>query len=141
MSPVILHAGVFAFMVLPTKLVSQEEAGPARDSVERMPPPSEANRQQEALRRAAGMTSLPDSTRQQMVDGCQQRTRERLRAPSQARFYQAPSLSESEDAIEVFGRVEAMNGFGGYSELTYSCKILKNGTGYLAGPITIEQAR
>lgn len=47
---------------------------------------------------------------------------------------------ESDDGIQVHGRVEAMNGFGGYTNISYICTVQRTGKKYLLTDVIVLDA-
>jgi hypothetical protein len=55
------------------------------------------------------------------ITGCQNMVRNQLRAPSTAKFTAPPAVLTTDSTVEVIGRVEGMNGAGGYERMVYEC--------------------
>ena len=59
--------------------------------------------------------------KRKLREDCQSAVREKLRAPSQAKFYKPPSYHVEGDTVTIIGEVEGMNGYGGYGRIGYFC--------------------
>jgi hypothetical protein len=68
---------------------------------------------------------------QQAIDRCMILTRQELRAPSFAKFADPPAVIQNGNRFKLSGMVEAMNGYGGYTALKYTCTLQKTGDVYL----------
>jgi hypothetical protein len=70
---------------------------------------------------AQAIWTAPPAVRRAVMPLCQQWTRDHLRAPSQAHFATPTVTGVEDDHVLVVGEVEAMNGFGGFNRLAFTC--------------------
>lgn len=82
--------------------------------------------------------SIPKATRTRLIKTCKARVRERLKAPSTARFAKDPMITGKRgEGLLLLGKVEAQNGFGGYQQLTYLCSVEQFGKQWVPTTVSV----
>jgi hypothetical protein len=75
------------------------------------------------------------------IAGCQNPVRRSLRSTTIAKFINPPAVLTTDSTMEIIGRVDAMNGVGGYGTVTYHCSGSNNPDDWVTPAVTLSERR
>jgi hypothetical protein len=78
-----------------------------------------------------------------VLEACRGRVREKLKAPSTARWDEDPAVLVAADppGASVLGSVESQNGFGGFGKVSYMCTFERFGKQYVPKDVFVHSSR